>query len=198
VLRKLGIQDEICAICLENHKFKKEIVKLGCACKKGFCQECIQPWLQSRRDGACPTCRAPFNGLTVHQLDASLEIIDPSLALRTAAGQVNIVNAEQAPAAAVVAQPRQNEDVPQLMRDVNRVNPAFAAFGNMHEAAGLIWSGVAPERMNWQEAISYCANLRGGARLPTADEYRALGRAMRRLQNQYLLPDTYNKYFWLW
>jgi hypothetical protein len=33
-LRNLEIWDESCAVCLENHRFKKEIVKLGCACKK--------------------------------------------------------------------------------------------------------------------------------------------------------------------
>jgi hypothetical protein len=68
----------------------------------------------------------------------------------------------------------------------------------MHEAAGLIWSGVAHQKMNWQQAINYCENLGGGARLPTADEYRALVQAMS-LGGQYtasLLPETGGRFFW--
>jgi hypothetical protein len=196
-LRKIGVLDESCAICLENHQFKKEIVKLGCDCKKSFCQECIQTWLQSRRDGGCPTCRAPFNGITVHQLDASLEIIDPSLVPRPLAGQANVMNAEQAPVAAAVQAP-QNQGVPQPMLDVNRVNLAFAALGDMYESGGLIWSGVAPRSMNWQDAINYCTALGGGARLPTAHEYRALSLAMSPggYYNANLLPETRDNWFW--
>jgi hypothetical protein len=108
-----------------------------------------------------------------------------------------VPNVAPAPAAAVVEAP-QNEGVPRLMQDPQRVNPAFAALGNMYEAAGLIWSGVAPREMNWQEAINYCANLGGGARLPTTDEYGALSRAMSlgRHYNANLLPDTLQKWFW--
>jgi hypothetical protein len=86
----------------------------------------------------------------------------------------------------------------QEMLDDHRVNPPFAALGNMYESGGLIWSGVAPQTLNWEQAINYCAALGGGARLPTADEYRALKRAMspggRYDANQ--LPDTIGTWFW--
>jgi hypothetical protein len=52
-------------------------------------------------------------------------------------GRVNL----QIPAAAAIVQAPQNDVVPQPMRDVNRVNPAFAELGNIYEAAGLF--GVA-------------------------------------------------------
>jgi hypothetical protein len=85
----------------------------------------------------------------------------------------------------------------------------------MYEVGGLIWSGVAPERMNQQDAVAYCAGLGGGARLPSKDDYVALSRAMGSRQpvyfedngngradydtagyNRNLIPDMNGRFFW--
>ena len=52
---------------------------------------------------------------------------------------------------------------------------SFASLGKMHQAGGLIWSGVAPINMSQQQAEDYCKSL--GARLPTKEELEALSRA---------------------
>jgi hypothetical protein len=129
-----------------------------------------------------------------------------SLDLRDAAGITlpgsNVQHAQALAAAPAIAQGFAQAAGAQgglePMLDENRVNPAFANLGNMYEAAGLIWSGVAPRTMNWQDSINYCAALGGGARLPIADEYRALSRAMSPggVYNANLLPDTRRKWFW--
>jgi hypothetical protein len=100
--------------------------------------------------------------------------------------------AVQAPAAAPeISQVRALGEIREML-DEQRVNRAFATLGNMYEAAGLIWSGVAPQKMKWQDAVNYCTNLEGGARLPTADDFRALSRASSYggVYCPNLLPDT--------
>ena len=79
-----------------------------------------------------------------------------------------------------------------------RMTRSFAVLGAMHEAAGLIWSGVAPNKMNHANAVAYCQSLGGGARLPTEEEWEALKRAMSPggQYNPNLLPDMKGKGFW--
>ncbi len=97
------------------------------------------------------------------------------------------------------------EDYPQF----NQLSRQFRALGNMYEVAGLIWSGVAPQNMNQRDAVAYCAGLGGGARLPTKDEYIALGQAMGGRYPEWegfgyhvpgyarnLIPDMHNRLFW--
>ena len=85
-----------------------------------------------------------------------------------------------------------------VRQDDPRVTPEFAALGQMFEAAGLIWSGVAKKTMDHADAIQYCQDLGQGARLPTKEEYEALKLAMspEGKYNPYLLPDIQSKYFW--
>lgn len=97
----------------------------------------------------------------------------------------------------------------------NGLSPAFRDLGGMHEVAGLIWSGVAPQIMNQRAAVDYCNGLGSGARLPTQDEYISLSRAMGSRQpvrydghgdwradynvagyNLNLIPDMHNREFW--
>jgi hypothetical protein len=92
--------------------------------------------------------------------------------------------------------------------------PHFVALGNMYEVENLIWSGVAREGaeflerarregggiryMNWANAKAFCKRLGKGARLPTQEEYDALGRAMG-YPNNYnpdMMADVRQNYFW--
>jgi ankyrin repeat protein len=64
-----------------------------------------------------------------------------------------------------------------------RVNPNFASIGKMYEVAGLIWSGVAKQRMNQKEAIDYCRSV--GGELPTKHHYRALVETREKSDRRY-------------
>jgi hypothetical protein len=78
-----------------------------------------------------------------------------------------------------------------------RVTPTFAALGSMYEAAGLIWSGVAPQKMDHATAILYCQSLGEGARLPSKEEWEALSLVISPggQYNPDLLPGTQG---WFW
>ncbi|MEO7162247.1 MAG: hypothetical protein ABI041_04960 [Bdellovibrionia bacterium] len=79
-----------------------------------------------------------------------------------------------------------------------RVTPKFSALGNMYEIGNLIWSGVPEELRDWKGSIAFCKTLGRGSRLPTREEYEALGRAMG-YPNEYdddLLPDMSGNMFW--
>jgi hypothetical protein len=82
--------------------------------------------------------------------------------------------------------------------------PQFRQLGEMFEAVGLIWSGNS--KMKFHDAEEFCKNLdspKGGARLPTESEYRALARFMGkgapgRKYDQSLIPSFSIKYDALW
>jgi hypothetical protein len=89
--------------------------------------------------------------------------------------------------------PGQNAIIP-LSQNDPRVTPQFAAQGLMHQAVGLIWSGVPSEAMKRDAAVQFCQSLGGGARLPTVEEWEALTRIMN--GNFEALPGISGKYFW--
>jgi len=78
------------------------------------------------------------------------------------------------------------------------VTHAFADLGDIYEAVGLIWSGIASQKMSQSDAMRYCQHLGGGARLPTREEWEALAKAMSTggRYNSDLLPGTKGKWFW--
>jgi hypothetical protein len=85
-----------------------------------------------------------------------------------------------------------------VAEDDLRVSPQFAALGDMYKAAGLIWSGVAPNKMDQRDAESFCRSLGRGSRLPTKEEFEALSRVMS-LGGTYtpdLFPGTIGHLFW--
>jgi hypothetical protein len=79
-----------------------------------------------------------------------------------------------------------------------RVTQEFGALGPMVQAAGLIWSGMAPEKLRHDDAIRFCQAV--GARLPTVHEYRDLSGAMGGVHpshyNPRLIPDMADEWFW--
>ncbi len=92
-------------------------------------------------------------------------------------------------------------------QDDPKWQPGFAGLGTMFEAAGLIWSGVAPVLISQPDAIIYCAIL--GARLPTKEDYVELSRLMGSEQpiwgllnydvagyNSDLVSDMNGRFFW--
>jgi hypothetical protein len=96
--------------------------------------------------------------------------------------------------------------------DLARLPPGFIALGpeNVYRIRDprapnqeLTWSHVAPNPpgqpgRTYEEAIEFCRNLGGGARLPTKEEYEALIRAMSPggRYNPDLLPDMRGRWFW--
>jgi len=92
---------------------------------------------------------------------------------------------------------KDKDNIVSLASNDPRVTPAFTALGPMYQAAGLIWSGVAPKEMDHYDAEKYCQGL--GTRLPTKEEWEALSRAMTIPSGKYnpeLLPGTKDKSFW--
>jgi len=86
-----------------------------------------------------------------------------------------------------------------IEQDDSRVTPDFAALGQMHQVAGLIWSGVALNTMNYTDAIRFCKTLGGKARLPTKEDWIHLGRVMTRqseIFNPELFPGMKDRWFW--
>ena len=80
-----------------------------------------------------------------------------------------------------------------IEQDDSRVTPDFAALGQMHQVAGLIWSGVALNTMNYTDAIRFCKTLGGKARLPTKEDWIHLGRVMTR-QSEIFNPELYKNF----
>jgi len=80
----------------------------------------------------------------------------------------------------------------------HRVPSSFAALGEMHEALGLLWSAVAPGTMSQYDAQKFCQGLGEDVRLPTAEEWEALGKIMSPEErfNPDLFPGTRDKAFW--
>jgi hypothetical protein len=70
--------------------------------------------------------------------------------------------------------------------------------GRTYQVGNLIWSGVAPQKMNQAAAVKFCADLGGDSRLPNKEEVEELSRAMGYpgAYNATRLPDTSGK--WLW
>jgi hypothetical protein len=87
---------------------------------------------------------------------------------------------------------------------------AFVALGPMAEVGPLIWSAAAPGLYHQEAAIEFCRDtIGGGARLPTADDYYWLSRALGARNplwgtpgfcvdeyNVSLLPDLEGRSFW--
>lgn len=80
----------------------------------------------------------------------------------------------------------------------SRVSRAFAKLGDMYQAAGLIWSGVAPNQMNHYDAEKFCQGLGEQVRLPTKEEWEVVGKIMSPggIYNPDLFPGIRGKYFW--
>jgi hypothetical protein len=93
--------------------------------------------------------------------------------------------------------PNPNILVP-VANDDPRVSPQFTALGPMYEAASLIWSWVAPNKMSHKDAVNYCQSLGGGSRLPTEEEFEALLRVMTPggTYNPDLFPGMRHRAFW--
>ena len=77
--------------------------------------------------------------------------------------------------------------------------PKFIELGAMYQIAGLIWSEISPNEMNWKEAMDYCKEK--GARLPTKEEQEALGRSFGyhvpgRTYNHLLLENSKKRANW--
>ena len=80
--------------------------------------------------------------------------------------------------------------------DDARVSKTLSALGDLFESAGVIWSGVVQQKMNYPDACQHCQSA--GARLPTQQEWETLARAMR-ADGSYdpdLLPGTKEEEFW--
>ncbi len=76
--------------------------------------------------------------------------------------------------------------------------PQLRALGQMYEAAGLTWSGIAPVSLNHADAVRFCELL--GARLPTIEEYeilsRLLGQGTPENYNPTLMSDMITGTYW--
>jgi len=92
-----------------------------------------------------------------------------------------------------------SHSIVQVVPSDPRVSHAFTALGAVHEAAGLIWSAVAPKKMNQYDAEKYCQGL--GARLPTKEDWEALGKipgpgGKSNFNSDLILPGTKKRWFW--
>lgn len=66
--RDRGPSDEICGICMRNHK-AEDVVRTPC-CRQVYCMTCLKSWVKfaegthhntvSESECLCPTCRSPF------------------------------------------------------------------------------------------------------------------------------------------
>ncbi|MEO5969125.1 MAG: hypothetical protein ABIQ95_04295 [Bdellovibrionia bacterium] len=109
-----------------------------------------------------------------------------------------------------------NQPVQQPFAENERLHPVlgaeqvqvFRALGEEQYRVGdLIWSSAAVahheeggevREMNWDAANRFCRDLGDGARLPTKEEYGALGRAMGRPNNYNpdMIADMRGNWFW--
>jgi hypothetical protein len=69
-----------------------------------------------------------------------------------------------------------------------RMKPFFSSLGPMFLVASLrgktlVWSSIAPEKLDRLHAISYCLALGGGARLPSVEDFLALMEAQAKSES---------------